>query len=241
MTPRHARTTLPEHSPLFLLRRSVQAMIYRVNQSSPLRRTRAIVCVAREGKLCGCLTCTSSFVSIISTVSDISTTYLPSEIDEREISEELKITAPSRSKYQPLRAFPTDTTVVESVCGNRDNEASTGVSIGPDKRYMSFSRSPRKSLSRARTSRSLACIGSVSSIASDWALCSPKALQRTENVVTDTIGNEYEEPTRSLSAVKPRGPLVSAQLQRLGPTYSDCNLTPTPAMPLGRRSDPGLR
>ncbi|KAG8684637.1 hypothetical protein FRC11_011812, partial [Ceratobasidium sp. 423] len=206
---------------------------------SPLRRADTAVCVARQGKLCRCSTCTSSFVSTVSTattVSDVSTTCPPSDIGDSSQDFE----SPGRARCQPLQAFPTNTTLVESVYDYQDNEASAGEFVGPDGRYMSFSQNPLNfPLSRTQTLQSLGRTDSMSSVASDRTVCPQKgnALQRNESVVSSvTVDDyEYEEPATFLPPLPTS--VRSVRAQPLGPTRSDYNLTPTPAIPLGRPAD----
>ncbi|CAE6485735.1 unnamed protein product, partial [Rhizoctonia solani] len=54
------------------------------NMRSLRRGGTTSICLARQGKPCRCTTCSSSFASTATTVSDVSTTCPPSEIDDRE-------------------------------------------------------------------------------------------------------------------------------------------------------------
>ncbi|KDN47236.1 hypothetical protein RSAG8_03715, partial [Rhizoctonia solani AG-8 WAC10335] len=204
------------------------------NMRSSLRRVdfTTTICVARKGKLCRCSTCTSSFAPTATTVSDVSTTCPPSEIDDREISEGLEI--PSLARCQPLQAFPTATTIIESVYDYQDNEPSAGEFVGPNGGYRPPSQnSLNSSFSRVQ---SFPHTDSLSSVASGRAVRTPKvnAPQRNEGIVwiANVNNYEYEEPATLLPPLQ--APIRSIRAQRLGTTRSDYNLTPTPAIPLGR-------
>ncbi|EUC54795.1 hypothetical protein RSOL_073870, partial [Rhizoctonia solani AG-3 Rhs1AP] len=203
------------------------------NMNSSFRGTdlMATICLARQGKLCRCGTCTSSFISTATTVSDVSTTCPPSEISDCENSQDFE--NPSRVRCQPLQAFPTTTTIVEPVYDNQDDEASTGEFAGPDGRH----RSPSPNLFNLPLSRSqsLARTDSVSSAVSNRTVCSPRinSLKRKEIVVSNAIANRYDEKPVTLLPPLPAS-VRSIRARRLGPARSDYNITPTPAIPLGR-------
>ncbi|EUC55668.1 hypothetical protein RSOL_126020 [Rhizoctonia solani AG-3 Rhs1AP] len=200
-----------------------------INMRSSLRSTEVTttICVARQGKLCRCGTCNLSFVSTTSIVSDVSTTCPPLQIYERENCQDTE--SPWRARCQPLQAFPSNSTIVDF----QETGALAGGVSGPSKSY----RSPNQNLFNLPRSRaqSLASTDSVSSVASDRTVCPPKinALKRKEIVSNAaTNNNEDDEPSTPLPPLP--APFRSLRTQRLGPTRSNYNLTPTPAIPLGR-------
>ncbi|KAL5633101.1 hypothetical protein ACGC1H_003555 [Rhizoctonia solani] len=204
-----------------------------ITMRSSLRRTETTttICLAPQGKLCRCGNCNLSFVSTTSIVSDVSTTCPPSDIDDTENYQDLE--TPRRARCQPLQAFPSNTTIVEPAYVFQDNEASVGEFAGPNGPY----RSPTQNLFNLPRSRpqSFTRIDSMSSVASDRTVFPPKvnSLKRKEiisNAATDS--NEDEEPATPLPPLPT--PVRSLRAQRLGPTRSNYNLTPTPAFPLGR-------
>ncbi|EUC56022.1 hypothetical protein RSOL_155880, partial [Rhizoctonia solani AG-3 Rhs1AP] len=194
-------------------------------------------------KACRCTTCTSSFASTATTVSDVSTTCPPSEIDDRESVQDFEI--PTGARCPPLQAFPTASTIIESVYDYQDNEASAGEFVGPDGRYMSPSQNPinysfSRGQSRARTD-------SVSTVASDRTVVCPgaNALQRNESVVSnatvddddddneddDDDDDEDEEPatyTPPLSTTM----VGLVPVQRIGPVRPNYNRNPAPEFPI---------
>ncbi|KAH7326811.1 hypothetical protein B0J17DRAFT_632769 [Rhizoctonia solani] len=221
---------------------------------SPLRRTNITTtfCIARQGRLCRCSTCSSSFVSV-TTISEVSTTSPPSEPNQSP--QDLR--TPSRARCAPLRVFANGSTNIESVYNYQDNSASAEESLGPNGCYAAPSQNPLN-FPPARAP-SLARSESTSSTASDQTTYtqSVKALRFNNNVSSNAsvakwaqkVNNapksnesaassatvdkyEYEEAADFLPPLQAPGPSVRAQC--LAPTRSNYNLTPTPAIPLGR-------
>ncbi|CAE7226251.1 unnamed protein product, partial [Rhizoctonia solani] len=204
----------------------MQAMSPKTNGIPLSRASTPRMCVAPQARLCRCMTCTSSFSSTLSTISEVSTTCLPPEVDDLESAQHTETR--NRPRGQPLRAFPTRATILELDDDYQDNEDSASELIDVEKHH-TISQIPSRTQSLARTD-------SVSSVASDRTVRAPQvnALRRNESVVSNATVDDYqyEEPAEFLPPFEVRGPSTRAQC--LGPTRSNYNLTPTPAIPLGR-------
>lgn len=198
-----------------------------VTPRSNRRIDKATVCVASQGKLCRCLVCTSSFVSNHSTVSDVSTTCPPSEIDDLQAVPDF-VTPRTRVRCAALQAFPTATTIAELDYHDQDNQAEDSVGSNGSPSKLNSSLSPAQPLART---------DSVSSVASDRTVCSPKvnALRRNESAVsTAATADDYEYEDAHLAPLPSIQPI---RAPRLSPTHSDYNITPTPIILLGRPRD----